>query len=62
MKNYKTKSILLILLSFACIASSGCFIFKRKTTCPAYMNGAATGTGGTKSKHKQELFPKKMHK
>ena len=54
---FRQLAIVLLLLSFT---SSGCFIFRKKSTCPAYMNGAATGTGGAKSKHKQELFPKKM--
>jgi len=32
-----------------------------KTTCPAYMNGAATSTGGSTDKTK-ELWPKNMKK
>lgn len=54
-----TKRIFILLLSLS-ILCSGCFIFKRKTTCPAYMKGSVTGTSGSKSKKKQELFPKKM--
>lgn len=38
-----------------------CRVFQRKQTCPAYMNGGATGTMGTKDKPKQ-LYPKKMRK
>lgn len=32
-----------------------------KITCPAYMNGAATGTSGSSSKPRP-LFPKNMKK
>ena len=32
-----------------------------KATCPAYMNGAATSTGGSSDKSK-ELWPKNMKK
>ncbi|MEI7801697.1 MAG: hypothetical protein WCI97_03520 [Bacteroidota bacterium] len=32
-----------------------------KTTCPAYMNGAVTGTSGSSSKGKP-LWPKNMKK
>jgi hypothetical protein len=50
--------VLLLLLSFT---ASGCFIFRKKATCPAYMGGAATGMGGNKGKS-QQLFPNKMRK
>ncbi|HAP01086.1 MAG TPA: hypothetical protein DCQ93_04085 [Bacteroidetes bacterium] len=33
----------------------------RKGTCPAYMNGAVTGTHGS-SDHGKPLFPKNMKK
>ncbi|MBU6204167.1 MAG: hypothetical protein KJS45_02155 [Bacteroidetes bacterium] len=52
------KWLLLLIFCFNILFSS-CF-FKRKTTCPAYMKGSVTGTGGSNSKKKQELFPKKM--
>ena len=56
-------SILLLLFSFTW---SGCFIFRPKKTCPAYMNGSSTGMSGGGKKGKknksQELFPKKMRR
>jgi hypothetical protein len=50
--------VLLLLLSFT---ASGCFIFRKRATCPAYMGGAATGMGGGKGKA-QNLYPKKMRR
>jgi hypothetical protein len=53
-----SKRLLIIVLCCSVLCSS-CFT-KRKITCPAYMKGSVTGTGGSNSKKKQELFPKKM--
>lgn len=52
------KRLIIVILCLG-ILTGGC-IFRRKTTCPAYMKGSVTGTGGSNSKKKQELFPKKM--
>ncbi|HYV91319.1 MAG TPA: hypothetical protein VE978_06035 [Chitinophagales bacterium] len=49
------KRWLLLLLSILVLASC------HRTTCPAYMNGAATGTQGSGEK-KRTLFPEKMKK
>jgi len=50
------KRFLLLLLVLFVLASCG-----RKTTCPAYMNGAVTGTEGSREKP-HDLFPKEMKK
>ena len=50
-----SKKLVVLLLILFVLASC------HKGTCPAYMNGGATGTMGAKEK-KQELFPKDMNK
>ena len=55
----RSAAIWLLLLSFT---SSGCFIFRKRQTCPAYMGGAATGMGGGGKGKTMPLFPKKMGK
>jgi len=53
--------VLLIASVLGSIVLDSCRVFQRRQTCPAYMNGGATGTMGTKDKPSQ-LMPKKMRK
>ena len=53
--------VLLIISMFGSMVFDSCRIFQSKKTCPAYMNGAATGTSGSKEK-RLELYPKDMRK
>ncbi len=53
--------VLLIASILGSTMMESCRVFQRRQTCPAYMNGGATGTMGAKDKPRQ-LMPKKMRK